>query len=145
MRAGGRGRRRGAAAIEFALVLPVFVLIFAAVMDFGWLFYERTVLDAATTRGCRAGALVDPGEDEADLDAVRTRAQEVMEETLLDVGGIACEGDDNCMVSVSAFGTMPGRSIKCVVDKRFEPILGMVLDPFVMESAMVVRLEWQRE
>ncbi len=145
MRGRGRKGRRGAAAIEFALVMPVFLLIFAAVVDFGWLFYERTVLDAATTRGCRAGALVDPGEDEADLDAVRTRAQEVMEETLLNVGGITCGGDEDCSVSVSTFGSMPGRSMECVVDRRFVPILGLVLDPFVMESTMVVRLEWQRK
>jgi Flp pilus assembly protein TadG len=47
----GRGQE-GAAAVEFAIVLPLLMLLLAGLIDFGWLFYwQHTVINAS-----RAGA-----------------------------------------------------------------------------------------
>ena len=54
---GRRGRRRGAALLEFALVLPVLVLVLLGIIDFGLLNRETLVVSNAAREGARAAAL----------------------------------------------------------------------------------------
>lgn len=138
-----RTTRRGTNAVEFALILPTFVLLLFAVMDFGWLFFQRATLDIAATHGCRAGALVDPGQDEADMASVQLAAYDGMRDELYRAGGGDCT-DSNCYVDVFAYGDPPGRSLICVIGKDFEPPVGMLLSPRTIESSIAVRMEWQR-
>lgn len=51
-----RSERRGAAAIEFALIMPVVFLGMFAVMDYGWYFFRWQLLTDAVARGVRSGS-----------------------------------------------------------------------------------------
>jgi Flp pilus assembly protein TadG len=53
--------RRGAAAIEFALVAPVFLLLIAGIIEFGQAFRIQHTLTTASRRGARA-LIVDSAE-----------------------------------------------------------------------------------
>ena len=55
--------QRGNALVEFALVLPLLLLIFAGIVDFGFLFQRYEVITNAAREGARIGVL--PGYDEA--------------------------------------------------------------------------------
>ncbi len=44
--------RRGVAAVEFALVLPLFIFLLLATVDYGWFF----MIELATTNAVREGA-----------------------------------------------------------------------------------------
>jgi len=46
---------RGGAAVEFALVLPIFLAVLFATIDYGWYFYQRFTLAAAVRDGVRYG------------------------------------------------------------------------------------------
>ena len=46
---------KGAAAIEFAIVLPVLVLLIAGIMEFSILLYDKAVITNASREGARAG------------------------------------------------------------------------------------------
>ena len=46
---------RGAAAVEFALLLPVLVLILFGIIEFGLLLYDQQVITNASREGARAG------------------------------------------------------------------------------------------
>lgn len=46
---------RGAAAIEFALLLPVLLLILIGAMEFGYMFYTQQLITNASREGARAG------------------------------------------------------------------------------------------
>lgn len=59
-RGGGRGRQEGATALEFALVLPVFFLLFYGMLTYGLIFLMRLGLQHAAEDGARA-ALRYPG------------------------------------------------------------------------------------
>ena len=48
----GRGQE-GAAAVEFAVVLPLLILILAVLTDFGWLFYWQHTVTNASRAGAR--------------------------------------------------------------------------------------------
>ncbi len=56
-----RARRnfgRGAAAVEFALVLPLFCAVVFGIIDYGWYFYQRMSIAAAIRDGLRTGVTV---------------------------------------------------------------------------------------
>lgn len=54
MRKRARRRTHGQALVEFALVFPVFFLILAGLLDFGFMMYSRITLINATREGVRA-------------------------------------------------------------------------------------------
>jgi hypothetical protein len=64
----GRGRRRrgdarhrGQGLVEFALILPSFLLILVGMVDFGFLFYSHMTLEYATREGARVGSALAAG------------------------------------------------------------------------------------
>lgn len=52
-----RRLQRGAAALEFAIILPFLVLILLGIIDFGVLMGAQTQISNAAREGARAGAL----------------------------------------------------------------------------------------
>jgi Flp pilus assembly protein TadG len=52
-RARRRPRTRGQALVEFAVVLPVFLLILSGILDFGFMLYSRMTVISATREGAR--------------------------------------------------------------------------------------------
>ncbi|GAB1578489.1 TadE/TadG family type IV pilus assembly protein [Bordetella petrii] len=52
-----RGRQRGVAAVEFALVVTLTLLLLLAVIGYGALFWTQQQLSAAAGEGARAGML----------------------------------------------------------------------------------------
>lgn len=54
-----RRSRRGANAVEFALLAPVLVLLLTGIMDTGWMLLLREACDAAARSGARAAAFAD--------------------------------------------------------------------------------------
>ncbi|TWT55145.1 TadE-like protein [Rubripirellula amarantea] len=68
-----RRNRRGAAAVEFALVVPVVFLLFFAALEFTRVAMIRHTADNAVYEGCRVGII--PG---ATSDEVRQTATDIM-------------------------------------------------------------------
>ena len=59
-RIGFRGRHEGQSLVEFAVVLPVFLLILAGILDFGLGLYSQMTIINASREGARLG-VVEPG------------------------------------------------------------------------------------
>ena len=61
------GNNQGAAALEFALLMPIWLIIFFALIDYGWYLTNLIVMENAVAAGARAGVKVrywsDEGED----------------------------------------------------------------------------------
>ena len=62
----GRRHRRGAAVVEFALVLPIFFLMVFGMIEFGRLVMVRQVLTNASREGARIGVLDGATADEVE-------------------------------------------------------------------------------
>jgi Flp pilus assembly protein TadG len=58
---------RGSELVELAIALPIFLVIVAGIMDFGFLFQRWEVLTNAAREGARIGTL--PGYSQADVQA----------------------------------------------------------------------------
>ena len=67
-RIGGWRRREGQSLVEFAIILPVFLLILAGIVDFGLGLYSQMTVINAAREGARLG-VVQPG----DLPAIEAR------------------------------------------------------------------------
>lgn len=137
-----RRPRRGAEALEFALVLPVFILIIAGMIDVSWLFYVESGLDSSTSIGCRKGALIDPGIAESNLGEVETTTNSSLVVAMAQQGIRNCE--ERCATEVSVVGQTPSRTLVCEVTCDFQPLLGMALESMTLSANQVVRMEWQR-
>lgn len=78
-------RRRtegGASAVEFALILPVFVLIIAAIIDFGFIFAQQVSLNNAARDASRAGVVKPLSGPAMQCQAVVTNARNGVTNTL---------------------------------------------------------------
>ena len=49
---------RGAAAVEFAIVLPIFLMLVFGAIDFGYYLYVTEIVTNAAREGARAGSVV---------------------------------------------------------------------------------------
>jgi Flp pilus assembly protein TadG len=54
-------RRRGQAMVEFALVIPIFMLVLSGILDFGFALFSRMTVINAARDGARAAIMVEPG------------------------------------------------------------------------------------
>lgn len=73
-----RLRERGAVAVEFALVLPILVMLLLGVTTVGLTYSDNLAIQNAAREASRLGAAIDYSADtDAWADAVRDRAQQV--------------------------------------------------------------------
>ena len=57
LRDGGKNQARGAAVVEFAVVLPLLLTILFGIIEYGWVFMVRQTLQTAAREGARVAVL----------------------------------------------------------------------------------------
>jgi Flp pilus assembly protein TadG len=137
--------RRGSNTVEFALTLPIFIGLVFVLIDFGWYFANKAILDIAVHSGCREGALVDP-QSGAFMSAAETEITNIV--------SIMPQACSPCDIRVSSIGTVPSRSVVCEVSTTFQPLVGFSVMtgagsfgyglPTSLQSKTQMRFEWQR-
>jgi hypothetical protein len=107
-----RNPSRGAAAVEFALVLPLFVTLVMGSVDYGYFFFSEQVVANAAREGARAGTLIDP---EGSVPSVTARSTAVSTATAwaqryLTLNGVTCPGGGTSCISARyiTVGASPG-------------------------------------
>jgi Flp pilus assembly protein TadG len=59
---GAKNREKGASAVEFAIVLPVLIVILFGIIEFGLILYDKAVITNASREGARRGIVYhEPG------------------------------------------------------------------------------------
>lgn len=135
-----RRRRTGSNAIEFALTVPLFVLIVTAIMEFGWMFFVRSTVIHAVRDGCRAGAVIPFGEVPSPSDVAQQRMTDFL-------GGysIDCRGsEERCGITVTTSGVSPYETMNCTLDIAYQPLIGMIPAPERLGARSVVMYEIQQ-
>ncbi|HET9267469.1 MAG TPA: TadE family protein [Vicinamibacterales bacterium] len=100
---------RGAEIIELALVTPLFLLLIAAMFDFGFLFRNWEVVTNAAREGARMGVLPDYACDASTTD-VKDRIDAYMS-----ASGISDKASYTVDRKTKAFATAAGNFTACVV------------------------------
>jgi Flp pilus assembly protein TadG len=144
-----RRREDGAAAVEFALVLPLFVALLFGVISYGWMLSYRQGISQAAAEGARAMAVtVAPTGSTAPADRARTAINRSLSSY-----GVACTSGGtlthdgrvvgSCAVTTAACttgGTTQCASVAITHDYRANPLipsfpgLGVVLPAQVSYS-----------
>ncbi len=76
---------RGQAMVEFAIVLPLLLLILCGMLDFGWIYYNRYKVEDASYQGARYAfvSLTNQTEGSEDVGAVVTATESYVKKNLL--------------------------------------------------------------
>jgi Flp pilus assembly protein TadG len=128
-----RSNERGASMVEFALVLPLFLLLLFGIMEVGWLFAQQVEVRNAAREGARLAVV-----DFADTDTMRSEVcaraslsapNASVQFQLIRTPGNTGPDPDAARVTVSQVyrsitgGFIPGfdgSTIRSVVDMRLE-------------------------
>lgn len=129
-----RRARRGAQAIEFALLLPVLMGVTSAIVDYGWYYSQELAAIAAVREGARAGATNDP-EVTTYCYAAETRVRSSLTAAGLDGTGAT--------VTTKTSGTSPDQVITVSATVRFTRLMGLIPAPSQLRSTTTMRLENQ--
>lgn len=85
-----RSGERGGAAVEFAFVLPIFLLLVFGTIEYGWYFHSEQIVTAAAREGARTGTTVDPTVPGAGSSAAALAKQTA--ENWMAMGGLRAQG-----------------------------------------------------
>lgn len=133
----GAKRRRdlGAAAVEFALILPVLLSVVFGILEYGWIFYQQFNLASAVRNGLRQGVTVsqtaspDPRASAID----KTKAD-------LQTMGIS---PGTVTVTATYAGSMPTKTMTLSAGMTYQKLIGFVPTPSRLQYAMTMMLELQ--
>ena len=115
--------RRGSQAIEFALILPVFLMLVFGGIDFLWLMIEVAQVQQAVSSGCRGGAATGVN---AYTDPY-ARAQELIEDTLFRTTRYNCSlGGCDVAVTESDLSSPEVLWMRCDLEVSHSSITGFI-------------------
>lgn len=134
-----RRRRRAAHLVEFALTLPVWLLLILGILEFGWAFYQRGLLGFANERACRAVAV----HMRQDVPSSRASAlaDGVANTALASFPGGACA---DCSVSLDLQGAPPHQVVRCAMRRDLARLTPIIPTSHTLTSTQQRRVERQR-
>ncbi len=131
-------RRRpdaGASAVEFALVLPMFLLIVYGVIEYGWVFYQQFNLASAVRDGLRQGVTC----SQTGAPDPQSQAVTVAKADLQRLGVAATD----VTLTTSYAGSSPTKTMTLSGTLTYHKLIGMVPTPARLHYAMTMMLELQ--
>jgi Flp pilus assembly protein TadG len=132
----GRNGERGGAAVEFAIVLPLFCAILFGMVDYGWYFYQRTALANAVRDGVRFGVTQLVSGDTPWTQA-QSRADADLTISNVSKGGIVWGPGTHVT------GDFPYKVLTLSCSVPFRPLVGFVRVPATMSASATMLLELQ--
>lgn len=86
--------QRGGVLVEFALILPLLLLLFFGIIEFSLLMYNKQVITNASREGARYGIVVMAGGARHSITEVQTIVQEWSGQRLITFGSDTLENSD---------------------------------------------------
>jgi Flp pilus assembly protein TadG len=131
-----RNRQGGGAAVEFAIVLPVFCAVLFGTIDYGWYFYQKFTLASAIRDGVRTGVTVSETASPDSYSTAVTAAKVILDAGSLPSASVTFTGSYN--------GVSPTRTLTVTGTYTFKPLVGFVKTPSTgISYAMTMLLEIQ--
>ncbi len=85
-RRGDRPRRRGQSLVEYAMTVPVFLLILLGMLEFGFAFSHHLTMEYSTREGARTGASLANGSDQVACATVDDHVMAAVQRVLTGTG-----------------------------------------------------------
>lgn len=135
-----RRNRRGASAIEFALLLVPITLILGGIIEFGWLFLQSNTLLMAARTAARAGAAMSETGSTTPGTAADATANATLIMLNMDPSVVTIE---SCVTSITV-GTVTQRAVVVTLSRPYNPLTGLLGDRLVgvsLQEQAVMLLE----
>lgn len=116
-------RERGAAAVEFALVAPLLVLLVLGSIEFGWFFFSQANVANAAREGAREMAISN------NVSTARTTAVNAAQPTPVKVSDVA----------ILPSSCSPGTNAKVTITVVYDALTGMFGQNFTATGTGVMR------
>jgi Flp pilus assembly protein TadG len=156
IRPSGRERdERGAALVEFALVLPLLLVVIAGIVDFGFAFQRYEVLTNAAREGARLGTLQQyTGNDSLIRDRVRAYVAEGLSMPIGDVntalpdGQIVITAPDLSITSGATTYDIQTTMVTITYNHNFlllQPVLGLINKNWGNSITLTARSQMRNE
>lgn len=130
-----RHQRRGANAVEFALMLPVLISFLLGIIDFGWYFSQQAIVTNCVREGARTGALT-----KQDANLLPVPAAEARLTQCLTDGNV---GTPNNTPLVALSGAAPDQLVTVTVTVPYTRITGLIPMPPTLNGQVIMRMEDQ--
>jgi Flp pilus assembly protein TadG len=126
---------RGAAAVEFALILPVFLSVVFGTIEYGWIFYQQFNLASSVRDGLRQGVTIS---QTASPDP-KSRSVQTAQADLLALGISA----STVTLTATYAGASPTKTMTLSGVMTYKKLIGFVPTPTQLQYAMTMMLEIQ--
>lgn len=130
-----RRPERGAVAVEFALILPVFLAVVFGTIEYGWVFYQQFNLAASVRDGLRQGVT---RSQTTSPDPQSTAIQKAKAD--LQALGIASGA---VTLTATYSGAAPTKTMTLTAVMPYKNLIGFVPTPVRLQYAMTMMLEIQ--
>lgn len=132
-------RRRGAYAIEFALLAPVWLLAAFAVYDLAGVGMRAAALSNALSVACAEAARLDPGPSDVNLPTLQSTAATVLDAEMTAYGQGGCA---SCTVALSIQGLGTSRVLVCNATAPTDALVGQVVTAPTLTRTRAATLAW---
>ncbi len=131
--------RRGASAIEFAMVLPLLVYVAMGTLEYSWFLYQRTQVVHAVREGVRLAAVSEVDDSPAPDALAAARAADVLDERGFASGDVTL-ATSYLDLTGDVAGTLDTLTLNATV--VYQPIAGgLVPTPASMAVTMSMMLQ----
>ncbi|MFT6142802.1 MAG: hypothetical protein ACJAZO_002097 [Myxococcota bacterium] len=128
--------RRGASAVEFALTLPIVVVLAAITVEWGWVLSQQAWIHAAARDSTRFAVELDPNDFDVEQQAIQS-AGEWLAGYQFDCADTLCAID-------AQVGHILGRdALTVLIDVDYQPIFGLIPVPESLHGESTYLLKYQ--
>jgi Flp pilus assembly protein TadG len=144
------GKKRGGAAVEFALILPLFIMMLSAIMDYGYYFYVQNYMTNSVRNGVRMG-VTKKGATLADQKAqIHDLACKHAKEALVEDFNLSCKSTggmtDICTCTAKhkkhTYNSENWWTYQLTLTRPFTPAMGMIPAPKYNSAQYTMRYEY---
>jgi hypothetical protein len=129
-------KRRGSTAIEFALTLPILVVILAGILEYGWYLFQLSNVVHALRDGTRIGVTV-PRDDAI---GPESRAIEHARQILNGLG-VPCSESGGCSVQAVIQPAADTEVMELSIEVDYKPMIGLLPHPGQLRGSFTMMMQ----
>jgi len=119
-----RRDEKGQGIVEFALVLPIFIMFLLGIIEFGWMFNAQITTTSAAREGARTRAVMGITTDPGKIISFDSAAEEVVRRAALPT--ISGDNVNATFLNVTE-NSINGIFIQCDVEAVVKPLVGFFI------------------
>jgi len=131
----GRGRR-GSSAIEFALTLPILIVILAGILEYGWYLFQLSNVVHAVRDGARIGVTVPAGDSPGPEARATAHARDVLNGL-----GVPCSESGGCQVVAAIAPAGDVEVLVLTIEVEYEPMIGLLPHPALLRGNFTMMMQ----